>query len=338
MPSTQANLKLWDLLLSHRVTAIIYIAAKLGLAELLREGPRHLDELAELTNADKGALARLLAALSTVGICSLGRDNLYSLTELGTGLDGEAEESLKRLAIFEGQMLTKSWAGMLESIMTGKTAAQLLGVGNSFDLMARDPENVRMYNAAMADVTRIVAPEILRAYDFSGISHLMDVGGGSGELIGAIAQRHPHLRATIFDLARCAESATDHLKRVGVSDRAKFVVGNFFQTIPSIADAIVMKSVIHVWNDELSLSVLRNCHKALPKTGTLLLVERLMPDLPTTADAHKEQALSDLNMLRGPGGRERAEQEYVRLLQKSGFVHRATYPAGRFSIIEAKVN
>jgi len=338
MSSTQANLKLWDLLLSHRVTVIIYIAAKLELAELLREGPRPLDELAELTKADKEALARLLAALSAVGICSLGKDHLYSLTELGAGLDGEADESLKRLAIFEGQVLTKSWGGMLESIMTGKTAAQLLGVDNSFDLMARDPENIRMYNAAMADVTRIVAPEILRAYDFSGISHLMDVGGGSGELIGAIAKRHPHLRATIFDLARCAESATDHLKKIGVGDRAKFVVGNFFETIPSIADAIVMKSVIHVWNDELSLSVLRNCHKALPKTGTLLLVERLMPDLPTTTDAHKEQTLSDLNMLRGPGGRERSEQEYVWLLQESGFVHRATYPAGRFGVIEAKVN
>ncbi|KGT76058.1 hypothetical protein MA20_29930 [Bradyrhizobium japonicum] len=337
MPLTQANLRLWDLLLSHRVTTIIYIAAKLGLAEFLREGPRHLDELAELTKADKGALARLLTALSTVGICSLGRDNLYSLTELGAGLDGEAEESLKRLAIFEGQILTKSWAGMLETIMTGKTAAQLLGAGNSFDLMARDPENVRMYNAAMADVTRIVAPEILRAYDFSCVSHLMDVGGGSGELIGAVAKRHPHLRATIFDLARCAESATDHLTKLGVSDRVTFVVGNFFQTIPSVADAIVMKSVIHVWNDELSLSVLRNCHQALPKTGTLLLVERLMPDHFTDADAHKEQALSDLNMLRGPGGQERTEQEYVRLLQKSGFVHRATYPAGRFSVIEANI-
>ena len=297
-----------------------------------------MDELAELTKADTEALARLLSALSTVGICSLATEDRYSLTELGAGLDGAAEQSLKRLAIFEGEILTKSWAGMLESIMTGKTAAQLLGVGSSFDLMARDPENVRMYNAAMADVTRIVAPEILRVYDFSGISHLMDVGGGSGELIGAVAKRHPHLRATIFDLARCAESAADHLKRIGVSDRARFLVGDFFQTIPSIADAIVMKSVIHVWNDELSLSILRNCHQALPKTGTLLLVERLMPDLPTTTDADKEQALSDLNMLRGPGGRERTEKEYVQLLQESGFVHSATYPAGRFNIIEAKLN
>jgi ubiquinone/menaquinone biosynthesis C-methylase UbiE len=287
--------------------------------------------------ADRIALSRLLAALSAVGICSLGRENRYSLTELGAGLDGAAEQSLKQLAIFEGQVLTKSWAGMLETIMTGKTAAQLLGIGNSFDLMARDPENVGMYNAAMADVTRIVTPELLRAYDFGGISHLMDVGGGSGELIGAIAKQHPHLRATVFDLARCAESATHHLSKIGVSDRTNFLVGNFFQTIPTIADAIVMKSVIHVWNDELGLSILGNCHKALPKTGTLLLVERLMPDLPTTSDAHKEQVLSDLNMLRGPGGRERTEKEYVWLLQESGFVHTATYPAGRFSVIEAKV-
>ena len=165
-----------------------------------------MGELAELTKADKEALARLLTALSTVGICSLVSEDRYSLNELGTGLDGTAEQSLKRLAIFEGQFLTKSWTGMLESIITGKTAAQLLGVGNSFDLMARDPENVRMYNAAMADITRIVTLDIIRAYDFGNIVHLMDIGGGSGELIGAVAKQYPHSSEQPFLIWRAALS------------------------------------------------------------------------------------------------------------------------------------
>ncbi len=337
MASPPAHLKLWDLVQSHRVTTIIYVAAKLGLAELLREGPRSVGELAERTAADKEALARLLTALSTVGICSPAGEDRYALTDLGAALDGTAERSVKGFAIFEGQLLAKSWTGMLETIMSGKTSAQLLGVGNSFDLMARDPENVRMFNAAMADVTRIVTPEILQAYDFGKIAHLMDVGGGAGELLGAVAKQYPHIRGTIFDLPRCAEPATDHLSRIGVSDRAKFLAGDFFQSVPVIADAIVMKSIIHDWNDELSLTILGNCRKALPKAGTLLLVERLMPEIPGANDAHKEQALSDLNMVRGPGGRERTEKGYVRLLEQSGFVHSATYPAGRFSVIEAKV-
>src|SRR5258708_3872957 len=166
MPSTKPILKLLDLIQSHRVTAVIYVAAKLGIAELLRDGPRAPDELAKVTGADTGALGRLLTALSTLGICSPAGEDRYSLTELGAGLDGDAEHSFKHWAIFEGQLLSKSWNGMLESIMTGKTAAQILNVANSFDLMARTPENVSMFNAAMTDLTRLVTPDVLRAYDF----------------------------------------------------------------------------------------------------------------------------------------------------------------------------
>jgi len=177
MPSAKPILKLLDLIQSHRVTAVIYVAAKLGIAELLRDGPQTLDELAKATGADKDALGRLLTALSTLGICSLAGEDRYSLTEIGAGLDGDAEHSFKHWAIFEGEMLSKRWNGMLESIMTGKTAAEIQNVANSFDLMARVPENVSIFNAAMTDMTRLVTPDVLRVYDFGAISHLMDVGG-----------------------------------------------------------------------------------------------------------------------------------------------------------------
>src|SRR5262249_54095583 len=147
--------------------------------------------------------------------------------------------------IFEGQVLSSGWNRLLDSIMTGKTAAQLQGVSNSFDLMAQNPETVSLFNAAMLDVTHFVTPNILRAYDFSGITHLMDVGGGSGELIGAIATQYPHIRGTVFDLPRCAESAIAHLKRMGVGARIDFLPGDFFQSVPFGADAIIMKSIIH---------------------------------------------------------------------------------------------
>src|SRR5712672_1793441 len=149
MSSINQTLQLWRLIQSHRVTAVIYVAAKLGIGEMLRDGPRSLDELAKATGADKQALGRLLTTLSTVGICSLAGENRYSLTEMGGGLDSSAEQSVKGWAIFEGELLSKSWNGMLETIMTGKTAAQLLGLSNSFDLMARSPENVSIFNAAM---------------------------------------------------------------------------------------------------------------------------------------------------------------------------------------------
>ncbi|MCK1715238.1 MULTISPECIES: acetylserotonin O-methyltransferase [unclassified Bradyrhizobium] len=337
MSSINPTLQVWHLIQSHRVTAVIYVAAKLGIPELLRDGPLSADELAKSTGADKQALSRLLVALSTIGICAAAGEDRYSLTDLGAVLDGTAEKSFKAWAIFEGQMLYSRWNGLLDSIMTGKTAAQLQGVGDSFELMARNPETVSIFNAAMVDVTRFVTPDVLRAYDFGGITHLMDVGGGSGELIGAVAKQYPHIRGTVFDLPRCAESATSHLDRMGVSGRTKFLPGDFFQTVPIGADAIIMKSIIHDWNDERSLKILANCRRALPENGKLLLVERILPELPNVSDEHREQAMSDLNMLRGPGGLERTEKQYSRLLDDAGFQQLAVLPAGRFGVIEARV-
>jgi hypothetical protein len=335
MASEVSALKLFDLIQSHRVTAVIHVAVNLGIAELLRDGPQTLGQLAKATGADERSLGRLLTALSTIGICSLTGDGSYALTEVGTCLDGEAEQSFKAWAIFEAEMLSPRWSGMLESVMTGKTAAELQGFASSFELMGRTPENVDKFNAAMAELTRLVTPDILRSYDFSGISHLMDIGGGSGELLGAIAQQNGKMRGTVFDLPRCAEAANSHLLQIGIGGRVEFVAGDFFKSVPAIADAIILKSVIHDWNDESSITILRNCHQALPSGGKLLLVERLMPESPDMADDDKAHAMSDLNMLRGPGGCERTEGQYRELLEQSGFRLATVYPAGRFNVIEA---
>jgi SAM-dependent methyltransferase/DNA-binding HxlR family transcriptional regulator len=336
MASQVSALRLFDLIQSHRVTAVIHVAVKLGIAELLRDGPRPVGDLAKATGADQRALGRLLTALSTIGICKRSGGDVYALTEVGRGLDGAAEQSFKAWAIFETEMLAKRWSGMLETVMTGKTAAELQGFSSSFELMGKFPEDVEKFNAAMAELTRLVTPSILRSYDFSGISHLMDVGGGSGELLGAIAQQNPELRGSVFDLPRCAEAAGRHLQQIGVSDRVEFVPGDFFTSIPAAADAIILKSIIHDWNDARSISILRNCREALPTGGRLLLVERLMPEKPSATDDDKAHAMSDLNMMIGPGGAERTEGQYRELLEQSGFALAKVYPAGRFNVIEAR--
>jgi hypothetical protein len=335
MSSQVSALRLFDLIQSHRVTAVIYVAARLGLAELLSYGPQTPGKLAKATGADERALGRLLTALSTIGICERAGEGSYALTEMGAGLDGAAEQSFKSWVIFEAEMLSKSWSGMLESVMTGKTAAELQGLANSFELMGRTPELVDKFNAAMTELTRLVTPDILRSYNFSGISHLMDVGGGSGELLGAIAQQNRKLRGTVFDLPRCAAAASRHLGQIGISDRVEFVAGDFFNSVPAIADAIILKSVIHDWNDARSISILRNCREALPSNGKLLLAERLMPEHPTATDEDKAHAMSDLNMMRGPGGCERTKGQYRELLEQSGFALASVHPAGRFNLIEA---
>jgi hypothetical protein len=336
MASQGSALRIFDLIQSHRVTAVIYVAARLGIAELLRDGPRPLCELAKATGADERALGRLLVALSTIGLCSRTGENAYALTEVGACLDGEAAQSFKGWAIFEAELLSKTWSGMLETVMTGKTSAELQGFASSFEMMGRTPELVDKFNLAMTELTRLVTPDILRSYDFSGISHLMDVGGGCGELLGAIAQQNRKLRGTVFDLPRCGEAAGRHLQQIGVSDRVEFVAGDFFKSVPAVADAIVLKSIIHDWNDARSISILCNCRHALPDGGKLLLVERLMPETPGTADDDKAHAMSDLNMMRGPGGCERTKGQYRELLEQSGFALAAVHPAGRFNVIEAR--
>ena len=132
MASQVSALRLFDLIQSHRVTAVIYVAARLGIAELLRDGPRPLGELAKATGADERSLGRLLTALSTIGLCKGTGEDSYALTEMGAGLDGEAEQSFKSWAVFEAEMLSTRWSGLLESVMTGKTASELQGLANSF--------------------------------------------------------------------------------------------------------------------------------------------------------------------------------------------------------------
>ena len=231
MSSSAAALKLLDLIHSHRVTAVIYVAARLGIADLLADGPKSLDELVQATGADRAALARLLAALVTIGICARAEPDRYVLGETGTALVGDASRSFKAWAILEGELLSRTWSGMLETVMTGKTAAQLQGFDNSFDLMARMPETVRVFNAAMAELTALVTADVLAAYDFSRISHLLDVGGGSGELIGAVANAMAISAGRCSICPRCEEAATAHLAKLGVSDRADFIAGDFFESV-----------------------------------------------------------------------------------------------------------
>jgi hypothetical protein len=153
---------------------------------------------------------------------------------------------------------------------------------------------------------------------------------------GAVARKYPHIRAIVFDPPICEEAAILHLQRAGVSDRTSFAAGDFFEVIPNLADAIILKGVSHDWNDERSSVILQNCRRALPDNGTVLLVERMMPEAPGTTAEDRAHAMSDLNILRGARGLERTEQQYRHLLNESVFRPVAVHPAGRFSVIKAR--
>ena len=142
--------------------------------------------------------------------------------------------------------------------------------------MGRDPEATRIFNNAMVSLTGVVAPGVLAAHDFSGIGRLFDVGGGFGELLAAILRAYPSMHGAVCDLARCRDGARKQLKDASVDDRAEFIACDFFEEVPAGADAIIMKSVIHDWDDERGIAILRNCRRSLSGGGRVLLVERLL--------------------------------------------------------------
>jgi hypothetical protein len=279
-------------------------------------------------------MLRLLRALVTLGICRRIAGDKFEVTPMGAELAASAKDSLRPIALLE-ERLARMWSSLIDTVRTGKTGAELAGVGDSFELMARQPEAVKIFNEAMVAFTRLIAPAVVAAYDFSGIRKLMDVGGGYGELLGAIVKANPGMRGAIFDLERCADGAKKQLAEAGVSDRADFIAGSFFESVPTGADAVIMKSIIHDWNDDRSVKILANCRNALPSNGKLLLVEGVISSQPGFNLRDRMAALSDLNMMRGPGGGERTEDEFRELLRKGGFRMTRVLPAGMMSVIEA---
>jgi O-methyltransferase domain/Dimerisation domain len=327
--------RLLDLVGGHRVTAVLYVAASLGIADLLRDGPKSVSELARLTDAHERSLLRLMRALVKLAICTEVSDGRFELTEMGTHLAANSERSLKAWVLFEGGGLQAAWSEMIESIRTGKTATELAGLGQErFEVMAKTKE-AGLFNEAMVSLTRMAVPDVLSAYDFSGISTLMDVGGGLGELMCAILKEYPSMRGIIFDLPHCAEGARRNLSDAEVADRCEFIGGSFFESVPSGADAIVMKSIIHDWNDERCVRVLQNCHRVLTPGARLMLIDKVLPEKIEPGGDDLFVFLDDLNMLRGPGGCERTPSEFRALLAKGSFSMKQVVPAGRYSVIEA---
>jgi len=321
--------------MGQRTTMCIAVAVRLGIPDLLADGAKTSAVLARRTGTDHPSLARLMRALVTIGVCrQAGRDR-YALSDVGRGLAGDADPSLRAYALFEGEMVSPSWSGLIETIRTGRTEAEIARLGNRFDQLGRSPAELAIFNQAMANLTQMAIPGILAAYDFSPIGRMIDVGGGAGALTVAILAAYPAMRGAVFDLPRLAESTTPILAESGVGERAEFIAGDFFKAVPKGADALVLKNIVHDWDDRQNLRLLKNCRKALTPGGKLIVIERLMPETVKASEHDRTVAFVDLHMLRGPGGAERTEREYRRLIRESGFTKISVRPAGIVHLIEA---
>jgi predicted O-methyltransferase YrrM len=303
------------------VAASLYAAAVLGIADLLAEGPRSAGDLAEATQADPDALRRLLRMLAAHGVFAERGDGRFEQTELSTLLRDDAAGSLRSMLLMYGSEVWRvPWGEMVHSIRTGETAFSKMHGAELFEYMKRDGEFAATFNRAMTEGSARLAAEIVVAYDFSGFGTIVDVGGGQGWLLSAILRAVPAARGVLVDLPHVIETARALIGERGVADRCELVSGSFFESVPAGGDAYVLKWIIHDWNDADATRILRTVRAAVPRTGRLIVFDRVLPERVREGNPLDQSGtLMDLNMLVNVTGRERTEAEFRRLFAAAGF-------------------
>jgi hypothetical protein len=332
-PRPASDLETLDGLLNgYRNTALLYLAAKLNIPDLLADGPRTHEDLAHTLHAHPPSLLRLLRGLVVLGICSEEKHGRFQLTDLGGGLKRVAKGSRRHLAILDGEEYAPAWNGLLHSIVTGNTAFDHVFNMTPWRHREKHPELNQCFNDWLGQITAEAAHAILEAYDFSPYHIIADVGGGQGALLAAILKAHPTAEGILFDQAHVVSTARLVLESAGVHKRCQIQSGSFFEQIPGGADALLLKSILHDWNDEQCLTILKNCHAGLKPGRALLAVERL---LPAQAKNNRVVILGDLHMLAVTSGRERASEEYEKLFAAAGFALKRIVPSSSgHSILE----
>jgi len=328
-PSTPA---LFEVETTCWLSQAIYVAAKLGIADLLRDGPQSCVALATSSNSDAPSLFRLMRALSSVGIFAhLGRDR-FALSRLAESLQTDVRGSLRAIVITIGEIHYQACGSLLHSVQTGSPAFNTLFGTSLFAYLQQNVDAADAFNQGMANASSMLAYAVLMAYDFAGISSIVDIGGGQGNVLEKILQFTPAITGTVFDTASTIEKAKQVLGNDVWSRRCSYVIGDFFTSAPQGADAYLLCGLIHDWDDRRAIRILKNCRRAMPEQGRVLLVDMVVPDL----DATSSNKLPDLNMLALTGGRERTKAEFHVLLDAADYKLTRIIPTmAPQSIIEA---
>ncbi len=330
-PSAAAALR--RLIVGYRLSQAFSVVAKLGIADLLKDGAKSVDDLARTTGAHPPSLHRVLRLLASEGVFAETDPGRFELTPLAEPLRGDARESLRARAIFDGEECNwRAWGSLLHSVATGEPAFDHVHGAGLFSYLSRHPAAAAHFDALMTEQTTPWARAVVEAYDFSGIGTLVDVGGGYGALLAAILAAHPPMRGILYDLPHVIAAARPKLEATSVADRCDAIGGNFFEAVPEGGDAYVLKQILHDWDDDRCETILRNCRRVTPKGGRLLVVEALIP--PGNEPGYAK--FMDLMMLALLTGRERTEEEYRRLLEATGFaLSRVVRTPAEVSVIEA---
>ncbi len=304
----------------------LYVAANLGLADLLVGGPLPVADLAAAVGADADSLHRILRLLVHEGIFELDGDGVVSLNPAAEQLKTGVQGSMRDLILVFGEEFYQAFGELLISVKTGRDAFRLTFGRGLFEYLNEHPDRGRAFDRAMG-AGAVFFTSIPYAYDFSEVSTVVDVGGGNGTLLGSILAAHSHLLGVLYDAGPVVEAAAAGLRAQGVLQRVRMEAGNFFNSIAAGGDAYLFSRILHDWTDEQCLTILANCRKAINAGGRILVVERLLPGAYATA--------ADVNMLAVTGGRERSREEFAALMEQTGFELRQVIPIPlEYNVIE----
>ena len=319
----------------HLLASALQVVVRLGIPDRLADGPRAAAQLAADTGVREDALYRVLRALASVGLFDERGPRSFGLTLAGQMLRTGVPGGMRAMALWiSSPFHFRVYAELMHSVRTGEPAAEKVTGMPVFEYFPRDKELSEIFNDAMTSFSEVAVAAALKAYDFAGIRLLVDVGGGHGAVLASILEKHQEVRGVLFDLEHVVAGAPPRIAAMGVQDRVEIRHGDFFEAVPEGGDAYVMKHIIHDWDDERALVILRNIGRAMGSTrGRVILLESVLPP-GNTPDFGK---IIDLEMLAMPGGRERTEEEFRALFAHAGFELTRIVPTqSPLSVIEAR--
>lgn len=318
----------------YLVTQLLYVVARLGIADLLASGAKSAGDLAHAVGVDPDALARVLRGLAAEDVLTEDDEGRFGLTEVGSLLrDGPGSQ--RGPAVVRGELYFRAAAGLLDCVRHGGTAFDHAYGDRFFTYLDDNPDAATAFQDSMAWRAEREADHVVAAYDFSAVRRVVDVGGGRGVLLAAVLRAVPHLAAVLFDRPGVIDQARPRLSAAGLAGRCEFVAGDFFESVPAGADAYLLSRVIHDWDDDHAIRVLAACRRAVTGGGRLLLVDAV---LPRRAREQPAAIRMDLHMLMLLGARERTGAEFETLLLRAGWQLRqitATNTEDGLSVIEA---
>jgi hypothetical protein len=313
-------------------TTAILAAAEVGLADHLAAGPRSAKEVAAELGADEEAIGRLLRDLTGTGVIATVGPDLFTLGLLGEFLRSDVHGSVRAPYRMVGGAVGRGLLGGHASLTGGTPAFEEIFGAPIFEYLNAHPQEGTIFNASMVDMGTSLGTPAVHAYDFSGVRTLVDVGGGRGQLALEVLRTHPELEGIVFDLPAVIQETQAEIERAGLAGRCRAVSGDFFESVPAGGDCYAMRWIIHGWGDQQAATILGCCREAIDPNGRLLLFEIVMPE---GDEPHLAKSL-DWVMLSCVTGKERTQDEYAALLERSGFRLTRVVPSPTpMSVVEA---